>query len=51
MKKSIKRASSLALAMMMAGSMMPMAFAENQTISQDNPTPGHIALSYNIASS
>ena len=51
MKKSIKRASSLALAMMMAGSMMPMAFAEDATIDQENPTEGHIDLSYTVASS
>ena len=50
MKKSIKRASSIALAMMMAGSMMPMAFAENQTIDQANPTAGHIELSYTVDS-
>ena len=49
MNNLVKKISSLTLATVMAGSMMPMAFAD-ETIDQDNPAAGHIDLSYTIDS-
>ena len=49
MKKSIKKISSLALAMLMAGSIMPMAFAADTEINQDSdPKSGEVKVSYTV---